>query len=341
MDTIRRQSIIWRVLPIVVVAVLMLLVINDYATRQRRLTIERAEYAADQIAENVASEIAATIGYAASSIRAVSTSIATGMTSEELTDPHAVIDPLLAATPFEAIEYIRADGMNMMTVGEPFDASDRVYYKEGIKGHTGIWNNHHPKYSKETLVNFYTPLIYEGKIVGVITGYISANAQLVAFLENDFFGEPVVGLLYDGDDMVICSTVAETFVKDLTLDKAFAGKGFTKEQLDDLLTKLKSGPCETAVFEASTGEGRLSISSIKGTDWHVAIIIRPPSFQVVAYESSQNATRMIVLITLILVISFASVSCASAGSGKPSGCAMRRWRKKTGGSMRPITGLLK
>ena len=37
-------------------------------------------------------------------------------------------------TPFGGIEYIRADGMNVMNIGEPFDASDRVYYIEGIKG---------------------------------------------------------------------------------------------------------------------------------------------------------------------------------------------------------------
>ena len=76
------------------------------------------------------------------------------MTSSVLENPAELIVPMIDNTPFGSIEYIREDGMNVMNIGEPFDASDRVYYIEGIKGNTGIWNNYHPKTSKET---FSTP----------------------------------------------------------------------------------------------------------------------------------------------------------------------------------------
>lgn len=63
----------------------------------------------------------------------------------------------------------------MHLLGEPFDVSDRVYYTEGMKGNTGVWNNYHPKTSQETLMNFYTPLMHKDEVSGVITGYIEAT----------------------------------------------------------------------------------------------------------------------------------------------------------------------
>jgi len=83
------------------------------------------------------------------------------------------------------IEYIRPDGMNVMNIGEPFDASNRPYYIEEIKGNTGVWNNYHPKTSKETLMNFYTPILYQDKIAGVLTGYIAAKSQIAPLFETD------------------------------------------------------------------------------------------------------------------------------------------------------------
>lgn len=129
------------------------------------------------------------------------------MNQNERIKPARIILPMVGSTPFASIEYIRADGMNVMNVGEPFDASDRVYYVEGIKGNTGVWNNYHPKTTKDTLMNFYTPLIYDGKISGVITGYIEATAQLSPLFETTLYGKQIHGLIIDENDMVICSTI--------------------------------------------------------------------------------------------------------------------------------------
>ena len=47
--------------------------------------------------------------------------------------------------------------MNITDAGEPFDASNREYYINGMAGKTDIWINYRPKYSKEPLLNFYMP----------------------------------------------------------------------------------------------------------------------------------------------------------------------------------------
>lgn len=216
-------------LPIMVIAmVLSVLFIYTYLERQN--VVKNAEDVTNQMAEYIAGNIAKEIDYAKSSIKLSAISIAQTMTSEELENPTEVILPMIENSPFGGIEYIRSDGMNVMNIGEPFDASDRVYYIEGIQGNTGIWNNYHPKTSQETLMNFYTPLIYGGQISGVITGYIEANRQIAPLFETKLYGQPIYGLLVDENNMVICSTIEAEYVKDFTLDMFMERFQVTDEQ---------------------------------------------------------------------------------------------------------------
>ncbi|MDO4483857.1 MAG: ATP-binding protein [Clostridia bacterium] len=285
------------VLAAVILGILAVMLANT--SHQRDLTIRNAEYTAMQMAETVASEIEVTLGFAKSSILSVASTVSGDMTGDVLENPAEAIQPLKELTPFGGIEYIRSDGMNVMNPVEPFDASDRVYFIEGMKGNTGIWNNHHARFSQETLTNFYTPLKHNGKVVGVITGYLKAREQLSPMLENSFFGERMVGLLYNRQDMVICSTVDADFVPDLTIDQMLEGSGFNDQQSRELVGVLRHGDADAVPFHGPAGEGRIACAPVKGTDWLVAMVIPAGSFAKVVEESVQS-TRLTIMAVSIL-----------------------------------------
>lgn len=130
------------------------------------------------------------------------------MTERELKNTNEILNLYTGKTPFDFIEYIHWDGINSMnsTEGaEPFDASGRVYYQNGIKGISGIWPNFSPKVAGEVLLNFYTPLYYEGKITGVLTGVIGGTTNIEPILNSAFFGQNITGLLCDDEFNVIAS----------------------------------------------------------------------------------------------------------------------------------------
>lgn len=286
----------------VIVVVMIMAVLVNYTYYQRKRVIINAEQITNQMAEYIASTIANEIGYAKSSIKISAVSIAQTMTEDTLENPAEVIHPMISNTPFGGIEYIRADGMNVMNIGEPFDASDRVYYIEGIKGNTGIWNNYHPKTSKETLMNFYTPLIYDGKVSGVITGYIEATSQIAPIFETSLYNQPIHGLLVDENNMVICSTMETEFVKDLTLEMFMEQFGYNEEQIE-LMEDILSKASETAVsYKDTNGEGRISVTTIPGTQWKVVIIVPAKSFKGFVSDNTKNSVIAIVAISLIIII---------------------------------------
>ncbi|MDO4965886.1 MAG: sensor domain-containing diguanylate cyclase [Lachnospiraceae bacterium] len=297
-EQISKSSVI---LAVIAVAIIFI-VLGNYTHFQKKNVINNAEQITNQVAEYIASNISGEIGYAESSVKLAAVTIAQTMTSDTLENPSEVIGPMVANTPFGGIEYIRADGMNVMNIGEPFDASDRVYYIEGIKGNTGVWNNYHPKTSKETLVNFYTPLIYDGKNSGVITGYIEATRQLSPLFETTLFGQPIHGLLVDENNMVICSTIESEFVKDLTLDMFMEQFDATEDEIART-KELLAQATETAVsYKDMNGEGRICIAAIPGTQWKVAIIVPAASFEGFVSENTKSSVFTIVSISLIIVL---------------------------------------
>lgn len=283
------------------VAISILIVLISYTIFQRKNVIENAEQVTNQTAEYIASNIANEIGYADSSIKLAAVTIAQTMTSEVLENPAQVILPMIENTPFGGIEYIRADGMNVMNIGEPFDASDRVYYIEGIKGNTGVWNNYHPKTSQETLVNFYTPLIYDGQTVGVITGYIEANGQIVPLFEKKLYDQEIYGLLVDENNMVICSTEASEYVKDLTLDMYVERYDYSPEQLEYLEEILATTERKALSYKELGGDGRICSVLIPGTQWKVVIMVPEKSFRGMIRENTHNSVIAVTLISVILV----------------------------------------
>ncbi len=119
--------------------------------------MKHAEYTIKSIAQEKANSIDAEMGYASGSIQLFADFVSSEMTERELKNPNEIFDKYKKETPFDIIEYIRWDGLNLMNSklgGTPFDASERPYYKEGIKGNTGIWANLKPKVAKEVLLNF-------------------------------------------------------------------------------------------------------------------------------------------------------------------------------------------
>ena len=289
-----------RILPIIVIA-MIIAVMCLYTYIQRHIVVHNAELVTNQMAEYIASNISNEIDYGLSSIKLSAVTISQTMTSNILENPSEVITPMIENSPFAAIEYIRQDGMNVMNVGEPFDASDRAYYTEGIKGNTGVWNNFHPKTSKENLMNFYTPLVYNNEICGVITGYIEANRQISELFETQLYGKPIYGLLVDENNMVICSTIESDYVPDLSLDLFMDRFNATADEKLKIASTIANATTTATSYKSPDGEGRICVALIPDTQWKVAIIVPETSVDAIIDENTSEAVMTIIAITMILV----------------------------------------
>lgn len=301
-----------RVILPIIVFIMIITVMCVYTVVERNNIVDNIEQVTNQTAEYVAGNIASEMDYAKSSIKFAASSVSQTMTTDTLDNPSEVIAPMVQNTPFGAIEYIRADGMNVMNIGEPFDASDRVYYTEGIKGNTGIWNNYHPKTSKETLMNFYTPIVYNGEISGVLTGYIAATTQIAPLFEKQLYGQDVYGFLVDENNMIICSTFESEYVADLSLDVFMDRFDITEDQKNKVKSIINNATEAAACYKEPNGQGRICVVKIPDTEWKVAIIMPNASINAIANKNTRDSVITIFVISLILLLYAAHVLLSNA-----------------------------
>lgn len=272
---------------LIILAVVMIALVFIYTHVMRNNLRSQTRYAASQNAELIAGKIDSSIGHAKSSIRLTALTASQCMDSEIIEDVNAILDPLLPSTPFAFVEYILADGWNTMNDGgEPFDASDREYYKQGISGKTGIWVNFAPKKSKEVLLNFYTPLEYEGKIVGVFTGTMGGDTAMKPLLQASFLGEEMSGFLCDADGSVISSTISG-LEPGSNLQMYLTGELGVSEEFFELLEKQKTENDEN-VFEFRTKQGKAigCVSEIEDTGWYVIQVVPAKSLEKIMNSST-------------------------------------------------------
>ncbi len=252
-------------------------IIAMYTGFSNRQMEKYADYTVRQNAQTISNEVDAYVNSAMVSIQLTSHLVTQMMSGRELENAGEVLEPLLEQTPFDFIEYINQDGINISDKGEAFDASDRVYYQEGIQGYTGIWINYHPKYSKEYLINFYTPLYYEDEIVGVLTGAMGADTNVLPLLGTNFYGEQMIGILCDENGQVISTTLS-------------AAKGMN---LQDILSNLEP---------ETSGRAAECVIVNEKTGWSVIQIIPRASLRGVRWKDTGIANLITIFITALFCL---------------------------------------
>lgn len=265
---------------------------------------QQAYYTLQQNVENIAGQIEASAGYAKSSIRLTAQSASQRMTGPVLENVNAVLEPLLEDTPFNFIEYVLDDGTNTMNEGgTPFDASNREYYKEGIRGKTGIWVNFTPRESREVLLNFYTPLSYHGQIVGVLTGTMGGQTNIRPLLESSFYGEEVWGFLFDGEGRIISTTApdvpAGSGIRAFLTDTMGVSEG-------DCALLRQAGNAAVTIKE-SGGSAVCAVAHVEQTGWYAMQIVPARSMARALGDSTFQTILVIGIVLACLALFFGFV----------------------------------
>lgn len=107
---------------------------------------------------------------------------------------------------FDAFRFVDRNGTCIMTDGSTINVADREYYIKGMQGESGIFATIDSKVTNVAMVSFYTPVYYQGEIIGVLLGVYSANDYLQHLLETSYFGESAQVFLCMQDGSVIASS---------------------------------------------------------------------------------------------------------------------------------------
>lgn len=138
------------------------------------------------------------------------------VTADKMKEDHIfVLDNLesvnnlyIEKTPFDFIEYIPSE--KLVPDSELYNEDRKnTYYIEGIKGKTGFCLDYSLTKSDENLLVFYSPLIINKQVVGILAGFICSDTRIRPMMESVFYGYHTIGVLMDKDYKVITTNYSE------------------------------------------------------------------------------------------------------------------------------------
>lgn len=179
---------------------------------------------------------------------------------------------------FDALMFTDLNGVDHASDGRTADVTDRTFYQEGIKGKRGISVIFDPHILDETMVCFYAPVRYQGKVIGVLRGAYLAEEYLRDMLVTTYFGERADVFLCMPDGMVIASS--DDNMHEGKLLDILAGSGvIDKNTAADVERVFKEG-----------GEGAFVCDSDSKTD-NVCVTYLPRNQYVLVQTFPKNVTQ--------------------------------------------------
>ena len=107
---------------------------------------------------------------------------------------------------FDALVFTDSMGINHASDGRTSEAAGQDYYTNGMNGGHGISVVFDSEFYDETMLCFYAPVYFEGKIIGVLRGAYLAEEYLKDMLNTTYFGEKAaVHLCMPDGEVVACS----------------------------------------------------------------------------------------------------------------------------------------
>ena len=194
---------------IIAVAIAVVILVVVYALIARETYFKQVEESIVQDTRRMSSELTEKLKYAKSSIKLVSHSVSKKMDGPELRRPESAFLSMMDEVPFSRIEYIRKDGLKLSYDEEPIDVSESDFFRQGIMGRSGVWIDYKAKTFSESKINVYTPLYYNNSVIGVISGILGGQKDLLPLLKNTVNGESTVALVCDGELHIITSNIVE------------------------------------------------------------------------------------------------------------------------------------
>jgi len=200
-------------------------------------------------------------------------------------------------SPFDYIEFVDKDGLNVNAQGDTLDVSHRESYIEGMKGNSGYFVVCNSEI-EEALLIFYAPLRCKGEIIGVLKG-VYREERIKEILSTEFFDVQAKNYLCQSDGTVIISTGTESAPKNILETFPDAMKVST-EQREQIKKAFAERVPYGYQYEGTQGIGNAYIVGIPNCD----IILLQTFPSAITNRMIGNANAMGTRLEVWLIIAF-------------------------------------
>ncbi len=223
--------------------------------------------------------------------------------SESLTSPDVDVELLRKMTEdsnFDFMEFADANGLDHNITGGTSDAADRKYYLDGMAGNTGLELIFESRATHETLLMFYTPVIFEDRPIGVMIGVIQATGEIAELIDVSYYDERAEVYLCDENGDIIASSIP---LEELDTRKQIS---ITDVMTDpETVGAIKSAMSDgTAyVFENDNKEDSIGcVTKIAECGWYLIEVFPDAVHNDLVNTSTVISTQLLIILLVVFII---------------------------------------
>ncbi|MCM1320566.1 MAG: response regulator [Bacteroides sp.] len=216
--------------------------------------------------------------------------------------PSPVIDlptlEMLQNGVFDAMMFADTNGVDVVFDGRSALAENREFFRKGIAGGTGIDVVFSSDFYDDSMLSFYTPLHYKGRLIGVLRGAYFAEKYLKRMLETSYFGEPSDVFLCESDGRIVASSGRKASGRYL-LDSLVKDGVISGETADAVRKMFADGKSGVFTCEVKSKMDNISIAPLPSNQFVLVQLF--PSAVTNKMIHAENAIGMKIALALILV----------------------------------------
>ena len=247
---------------IIIIVVILASLLLFMRTNTRRIISQNESYIADATilsADHINNRLVSKI----SNIRMIASLFGNSMDS-----PTVDTDMLLDLCPpdyFDYIRFIPSDGQYITSAGEIVDLKASESYTNGMQGISGVCAVDDYRLADNTMLSFYTPMYYNGEIIGVLCGLYDAKG-IESIISNEFFGATASVYLCAGDGTVIIAA-GDDSPPDNILEAAKASDNFFGKTQDSFFQAFANHESHSFSYENDSEMENACIAALEYNDW--------------------------------------------------------------------------
>lgn len=222
------------------------------------------------------------------------------LAGELLTSPEidvATLQRIIDDSIFDFIEFTDKEGKNHNTTGGVSEAGDRRYYLDAMQGNSGIELIFNSRATNETLLAFYSPVYYQGEIIGLLLGAYRETDQLNELLTMDVFGYRAEAYLCNEDGLIIASNPNIDTTEEVLIETVLGPRISADTDVADFIYKN-----ETAIIPLAGNETGACIMGLENSDWYIIQIFPEQANKMMIANANRIGIVLAVFLVAILAV---------------------------------------
>ena len=201
---------------------------------------------------------------------------------------------------FDRIRFVNSNGESFASDGKIADVADRDYFQSGIKGKSGITVVMNSRFNNAKLVGFYAPVWFEGKVCGVMVGFLEEQT-VSGILSTNFYGYPAYTMIVGEDRTSIGHYQAPGRPSADSMEPII---NYIKEEDRESVRNAVEDRTEVSFsFMGSRGRSAGNILPINGTSWSLMQLCPSEVVQELTEEVNQDERFSMLLFGIVLALS--------------------------------------